>query len=106
MAVALVVGRWFPQRVRPWLAVVAAVIAGLVAASRALLGVHWVTDVVAGLVVGWTWFLLVAVIFGGRLQRFGEPFEFKCDLLLYDVTSNYLEGDVENCEITKLGLFT
>lgn len=39
-------------------------------------------------------------------NRFGEPFEFKCDLLLYDVTSTYLEGDVENCEITKLGLFT
>lgn len=75
MAIALVVGRWFPRRVRPWFAVVAVAIAGLVAASRALLGVHWVTDVVAGLVVGWTWFLLVAVIFGGRLQRFGEPFE-------------------------------
>jgi hypothetical protein len=57
------------------LAVGAAVIAGLVAASRALLGVHWVTDVVAGLVVGWTWFLLAAVIFGGRLLRFGGPFE-------------------------------
>lgn len=80
MAIALVAGRWFPQRVRPWLAVVAAVIAGLVAASRALLGVHWVTDVVAGLVVGWTWFLLVAVIFGGRLQRFGEPFEEVADI--------------------------
>jgi undecaprenyl-diphosphatase len=74
MAVALVVGRWFPWRVRPWFAIAAVVIAGLVAASRALLGVHWVTDVVAGLVVGWTWFLVVAVIFGGRLLRFGEPF--------------------------------
>ena len=79
MAVALVAGRWFPRRVRPWLAVVAVMIAGLVAASRALLGVHWVTDVVAGLVVGWTWFLLVAVIYGGRLQRFGEPFEEVAD---------------------------
>ena len=79
MAVALVVGRWFPRRVRPWFAVGAVVIAGLVAASRALLGVHWVTDVVAGLVVGWTWFLLVAVIFGGRLQRFGKPFEEVAD---------------------------
>jgi undecaprenyl-diphosphatase len=75
MAIALVAGRWFPRTVRPWLATGAAAIAGLVAASRALLGVHWLTDVVAGLVVGWTWFLLAAVIFGGRLQRFGEPFE-------------------------------
>ena len=41
--------------------------------SRALLGVHWVSDVVAGLALGWTWFLLVAVVFGGRTQRLGDP---------------------------------
>jgi hypothetical protein len=27
-------------------------------------------------------------------QRFGELFELKCDLLLYDVTSTYVEGDI------------
>jgi hypothetical protein len=27
----------------------------------------------------------------------------KCDLLLYDVTSTYFEGDLENCEIAKRG---
>ena len=43
------------------------------AASRALLGVHWLTDVVAGLVVGWGWFLLSALAFGGRFQRLGDP---------------------------------
>ena len=48
---------------------------GAVAASRALLGVHWLTDVVAGVVVGWTWFLLCALAFGGRRQRWGEPAE-------------------------------
>jgi hypothetical protein len=36
-------------------------------------------------------------------QRFGELFALKCDLLLYDVTSTYFEGDVENCEIAKRG---
>ncbi len=51
----------------------AVVVASVVAASRALLGVHWLTDVIAGLIVGWTWFFIVAVIFGGRLQRFGDP---------------------------------
>ncbi len=75
MAIALVTGRWLPQRIRPWLAIVAVGIAGLVAASRALLGVHWLTDVIAGVMVGWTWFLVIAVIFGGRLQRFGRPIE-------------------------------
>lgn len=75
MAIALVVGRWCGPKVRPWLSVVAVGIACLVAASRALLGVHWVTDVVAGLTVGWAWFLIVAIAFGGRLQHLGEPAE-------------------------------
>ncbi len=75
MAIALVVGRWLPRPIRPWLSVAAVGVACLVATSRALLGVHWLTDVVAGLVVGWTWFFVVALIFGGRLQRFGEPAE-------------------------------
>jgi undecaprenyl-diphosphatase len=51
------------------------VITFAVAASRALLGVHWLTDVVAGVAVGWGWFLLVALVFGGRIQRLGEPVE-------------------------------
>jgi len=60
---------------RRWIAAASVAIAVLVAASRVLLGVHWLTDVIAGLVVGWTWFFLVALIFGGRLHRFGEPVE-------------------------------
>jgi undecaprenyl-diphosphatase len=35
--------------------------------------VHWLTDVVAGVMVGWGWFLLAALAFGGRFQRLGEP---------------------------------
>jgi undecaprenyl-diphosphatase len=72
-AIALIGARWVPPRFRWWLAAGAITIAVAVAASRALLGVHWFTDVVAGLIVGWTWFFVVAVIFGGRLQRFGDP---------------------------------
>ena len=36
-------------------------------------------------------------------QRLGELFELKCELLLYDVTSTYFEGDMEGCPIAKRG---
>jgi undecaprenyl-diphosphatase len=72
-AFALVLGRFSSRRNRALLAAAAAVVTFLVAASRALLGVHWLTDVVAGVAVGWGWFLLVALVFGGRIQRLGEP---------------------------------
>jgi membrane-associated phospholipid phosphatase len=74
-ALALVLGRFWSRRGRAALAATAAVITVVVAASRALLGVHWLTDVVAGVAVGWGWFLLVALVFGGRIQRLGEPVE-------------------------------
>jgi undecaprenyl-diphosphatase len=74
-AVALVLGRHWTRRGRAILAAVAALVTVTVAASRALLGVHWLTDVIAGVMLGWGWFLLCALAFGGRLQRLGEPVE-------------------------------
>ena len=50
-------------------------IAVAVAASRVLLDVHWLSDVIAGLALGWAWFALCAIAFGGRLLHFGEPVE-------------------------------
>ena len=36
-------------------------------------------------------------------ERLGELFELKCDLLLYDVTSTYFEGDLPGCPLAKRG---
>jgi undecaprenyl-diphosphatase len=64
LAIAIVVGHGRSRRVQAALVAAAVVIAVAVAASRALLGVHWLTDVVAGLALGWGWCLLVALAFG------------------------------------------
>jgi transposase len=36
-------------------------------------------------------------------KRLGELFELKCDLLLYDVTSTYFEGEMASCPMAKRG---
>ena len=46
-----------------------------VAASRVLLDVHWLSDVIAGTMLGWGWFAICSIAFGGRLLRFGAPAE-------------------------------
>lgn len=74
-AIALVVARHASRRVRLIAGTLATMIAAAVAASRVLLGVHWLSDVVAGVVVGWTWFGLVTIAVGGRSLRLGEPAE-------------------------------
>ncbi len=78
-AIALVVARRWSRPGRRAAAVAVFVITLLVAASRVLLGVHWLTDVIAGALTGWTWFILVTLIFGGRILRFGEPAERVAD---------------------------
>ncbi len=72
-AIVLVLERSVPRRARPLLVAIGGFIVVSVACSRALLGVHWLTDVLAGVIVGWAWFLVVAVMFGGRVLRLGEP---------------------------------
>lgn len=70
-AFALVAGRWWGRRAWPALAGAAVGIAVAVALSRVLLDVHWLTDVLGGLALGWAWFAVCAIAFGGRLLRFG-----------------------------------
>jgi len=74
-ALALILARRRGARVRALLAGSAAAIAAGVAASRVLLDVHWLSDVIAGVMLGWVWFALCAVAFGGRRLAFAAPLE-------------------------------
>ena len=71
--VALLLGRGRPRWARNALAGGAVGLVTLVAASRVLLGVHWFTDVLAGIAVGWGWLAICSMAFGGRLLQFGAP---------------------------------
>jgi PAP2 superfamily protein len=66
-AAALIIGRTLRRPARQFVIAGAIAIAVAVAASRVLLDLHWLSDVVGGLALGWAWFALCAVVFGGRL---------------------------------------
>jgi undecaprenyl-diphosphatase len=70
-ACALLIGLRRSPAYRAVLAGGAVGIAVAVAASRVLLDVHWLTDVIGGLALGWAWFALCGIAFGGRLLQFG-----------------------------------
>jgi membrane-associated phospholipid phosphatase len=72
-AAALVLARGRSPRVRALLAGGAVMIAVAVACSRVLLGLHWMSDVIAGLAFGWAWFGICAIAFGGRFLVLGAP---------------------------------
>ncbi len=72
-AAALLLARGRGRHARIALSGLAAALAVGIAASRVLLTVHWLSDVIAGLALGWAWFAACAIAFGGRLLRFGAP---------------------------------
>jgi len=74
-AIALVIARRRAPFTRAAIATGAVAIAVAVATSRVMLGVHWLSDAIAGLAFGWAWFAVCAVAFGGRLLSFGAPVE-------------------------------
>ena len=74
-AFALLAGIGRSPRAKAILAGIAVALAVGIAASRVFLGVHWLTDVLAGLAFGWTWFAICSIAFGGRLLHFGAPAE-------------------------------
>ncbi|MEO6122094.1 MAG: phosphatase PAP2 family protein [Ilumatobacteraceae bacterium] len=74
-AIAFVLCRYQRRNARIAIGAAAAALTIAVATSRVLLGVHWLTDVVAGVLVGWSCCALCTIAFGGRIMRFGEPIE-------------------------------
>jgi membrane-associated phospholipid phosphatase len=74
-AAALVLGRGTSRHGRAILAGTAAGTAVAVACTRIFLDVHWLTDTIAGLFLGWAWFAVCTIAFGGRFLRFGAAAE-------------------------------
>lgn len=77
---ALVLARRRSPRTRALLAGGAVAVAASVACSRVLLGVHWMSDVLAGLALGWAWFGICAIAFGGRFLVLGAPIEHAAEV--------------------------
>ena len=98
-AVALVLARRRSPRVRALLAGGAVGIAVGVACSRVMLGVHWLSDVVAGLAFGWAWFSVCAIAFGGRFLHFGAPVETATR-----VAESLHEPDVQRSDVVEVAL--
>jgi membrane-associated phospholipid phosphatase len=71
-AAALVLARGVDRHGRVLLAGAAVGIAVAVACTRVFLDVHWLTDTIAGLFLGWAWFAACAIAFGGRFLQFGQ----------------------------------
>jgi membrane-associated phospholipid phosphatase len=72
-ATALLLMRGRSRRVQAIIVGLCAAAAVSIAATRVLLGAHWLSDVIAGLALGSAWFCVCAIAFGGRLLRWGSP---------------------------------
>jgi membrane-associated phospholipid phosphatase len=89
----LLAGRRRSAQVRAALVGLAVAVAVAVACSRVLLDLHWVSDVVAGLALGWGWFAVCAIAFGGSLLRLGAPVEEAAQVGEPPSTPVHLEPD-------------
>ena len=85
---ALVLARRRPPRTRALLAGGAVAIAVGVACSRVLLGVHWMSDVIGGLALGWACFGICSIAFGGRFLVLGAPLEDAAETAEHNVPAS------------------
>jgi undecaprenyl-diphosphatase len=72
-AFAFIAAHWWGRRSWALLTGLAVGIAIGVAASRVLLDVHWLTDVIGGLALGWAWFAACALALGRRISARARP---------------------------------
>ena len=72
-AAALIIGRTLQRRPQHVLIGLAVGIAVAVAASRVLLDLHWLSDVIGGLALGWGLFAFCAGMLGGRRRGRQQP---------------------------------
>lgn len=73
LALAVVLLAFVRAERRRWLLVMAIVVPLVVAATRVLLGVHYLTDVTAGLLLGWGWVAACTALFAAWRADEGEP---------------------------------
>ncbi len=73
LAMAVVLLSFAPARRRPLLFVAALAIPLLVAATRVVLGVHYLSDVTAGLLLGWAWVIACTALFSAWRAEEGRP---------------------------------
>jgi undecaprenyl-diphosphatase len=72
-AAALILSRGRTARASSLIAGAAIAIIAAVATSRVFLDLHWVSDVIGGIALGWSWCALCALALRGRLFSFRAP---------------------------------
>ena len=66
---AVLIAREWPGRRRVWPYLLAGVVVSLLGFARLYLGAHWLSDVVAGMLLGIVWLLALGIAYRRHVQR-------------------------------------
>jgi membrane-associated phospholipid phosphatase len=66
---AVLIAREFPGRQRVWPYLIAGIATALVAFARLYLGAHWLSDVIAGVLLGVVWLLVIGIAYRRHSAR-------------------------------------